>query len=118
MCTSTLDCFCHEHVRQSLSPNSAYAQRRTSSACMDSVSGSCRLGVAKQDLLEGVASEAEAEGLERDDLVRRDVPEVDVRAEVLHEPRLRRFGRRFEDEVVDRDLMSDLLEQAGTHVAV
>ena len=32
MCTSTDDCFCHEHVRQSLSPNSACAQRSTSSA--------------------------------------------------------------------------------------
>src|SRR5262245_38731881 len=117
MCTSTDDCFCHEHVRQSLSPNSAYAQRRTSSACMDSTSGSCRLGVAKQDLLEGVAAQAEPQRLERDDLVGRDVAEVHVRAEVLHEPRLRRLRRRLEDQVVDRDLVRDLLEQARAHVA-
>ena len=44
MWTSTEDCFCHEQVRQSLSPNSSYAQRRTSSADIVSRSaGSCRL---------------------------------------------------------------------------
>ena len=42
MCTSTDDCFCHEHVRQSLSPNSEYAQRRTSSADIASKSTSGR----------------------------------------------------------------------------
>src|SRR6266508_3493730 len=118
MCTSTDDCFCHEQVRQSLSPNSEYAQRRTSSAAIDSISGSCRLGVAKQDLLEGVAAQAEPQRLERDDLIGRDVAEVHVRPEVLHEPCLRRLRRRLEDQVVDRDLVRDLLEQAGAHVAV
>src|SRR5215217_4609168 len=113
MCTSTDDCFCHEHVRQSLSPSSEYAQRRTSSACMVSTSGSCRLGVAKQYLLQGVAAQAEPQRLERDDLVGRNVAEVDVRPEVLHEPGLRRFRRRLEDQVVDRDLVRDLLEEAG-----
>src|SRR6266576_5310808 len=118
MCTSTDDCFCHEHVRQSLSPNSPYAQRRTSSAGIASMSGSCRLGVAKQNLLQGVAAQAEPERLERDDLVGRDVPEVHIRAEVLDEPGLRRLRGRFEDQVVDRDLVRDLLEQARAHVAV
>src|SRR5215467_4366182 len=98
MCTSTDDCFCHEHDRQSWSPNSACAQRRTSSACIASVSGSCRLGVAKQDLLEGVAAQAEPQRLERDDFLRRDVPEVHVRAEVADEPGLRGLRRRLEDE--------------------
>ena len=58
MCTSTDDCFCHEQVRQSRSPNSSYAQRRTSSAGMVSTSGSCRLGVAKQHLLQRVGRAA------------------------------------------------------------
>src|SRR3954447_4758981 len=118
MCTSTDDCFCHEQVRQSLSPNSPYAQRRTSSACIASVSGTCRLGVAKQDLLECVAAQAEPQRLEQNGFVGRDVPEVHVRAEVLDEPRLGRLRRGFEDQVIDRDLVRDLLEQTRTHVAV
>src|SRR4051794_34662620 len=118
MCTSTDDCFCHEHVRQSFSPSSAYAQRRASSAGIASRSGSCRLGIAKQHLLQRVAAQAEAQRLERDDLVRRDVPEIDVRAEALDEPSLRRLRRRLEDQVLNRDLVRDLLQQAGAHVAV
>src|ERR671934_1844129 len=81
MCTSTDDCFCHEHVRQSLSPNSSYAQRRTSSADIVSTSGTRRLGVAKQHLLQGVAAQTEPQRLERDDLFRRDVAEIHIRAE-------------------------------------
>src|SRR5512133_2931635 len=88
MCTSTDDCFCHEQVRQSLSPNCSYAQSSDSSAVMRSTSGSRSAGaVAKQDLLQRVAAQAEAQRLERDHLVGRDVPEVDCRAEMLHEPR-------------------------------
>src|SRR5260221_8335431 len=112
MCTSTDDCFCHEHVRQSLSPNSEYAQRRISSACMVSVSGSCRLGVAKQHLLQRVAAQAEPQRLERDDFLRRDVAEVHVGAEVLDEPRLRRLRRCFEDDVVEVELVRNLVDQA------
>src|SRR5215207_11140565 len=91
MCTRTLDCRCHEHVRHIAPPKRSYAQRRMSSADMSSSSDSGSGGaVAKQHLLQGVAAEAEAERLERDHLVGRDVAEVDVGAEVLHEPRLRR----------------------------
>ena len=43
---------------------------------------------AKQHLLERVGSETESQRLERDDLLRRDVPEVDLGAEVTDEPRL------------------------------
>src|SRR4051812_39744118 len=117
MCTSTDDCFCHEHVRQSLSPNSAYAQRRTSSACIASVSGSRRLGVAKQDLLEGVAAQAEPQRLERDDFVRRDVAEVHVRAEVLHEPRLAIFRRRLPDQHLEGDGVLDLVHETRAELA-
>src|SRR5258708_6856681 len=118
MCTSTDDCFCHEHVRQSLSPNSECAQRSNSSACIVSVSGSCRLGVAKQYLLERVAAQTEAQRLERDHFLRRDVAEVHVRTEVLNEPRLRRLRRRLPDDVVEVELVRDLVDQAGAHVAV
>src|SRR6266540_2294622 len=85
--------------RQSLSPNSSYAQRSTSSACIDSTSGSCRLGIAKQYLLERVAAQPEPQRLERDDFLRWDVPEVHVRPEVLDEPRLRLLRRRLGDHL-------------------
>src|SRR5919201_3193250 len=98
MCTSTEDCFCQEQVRQSRSPNCSYAQRSRSSAAIVSTStGRCRLGAAKQHLLERVAAQAEPERLERDDLLRRDVAEVDLRPEVLDEPGLRRLGRGLPD---------------------
>src|SRR5712692_8757180 len=87
MCTRTDDCFCHEQVRQSFWPNSAAAQRITSSADLDSTSGCrLRLGVAKQYLPQGVAAQAEAQRLERNHFVRRNVAEVDLGAEVLDEP--------------------------------
>src|SRR5579864_7921374 len=119
MCTSTDDCFCHEQVRQSLEPKRSYAQRRHSSAVMDSTSGSCRLRLAtEQHLLQRVAAQPEAERLERDDFLRRNVPEVDARPEVADEPRLRRLRRRLPDEVVEVDLVRDLVDEAGAHVAV
>src|SRR6266550_8326783 len=120
MCTSTDDCFCHEHVRQSRSPNSAYAQRRTSSADIASKSSSGRSGALaiEQDLLQRVAAQAEPERLEWNDLLRRDVPEVHVRAELLHEPGLRRFRGRLEDQVLDGHLVDDLVNEPGAHLAV
>src|SRR5439155_1330312 len=82
MCTSTDDCFCQEQVRQSRSPNCSYAQRSRSSA--EIVSGGSRSAwVAKQDLLQRVAAQAQPERLERDDLLGRDVAEVDLGTEVL-----------------------------------
>src|SRR5438876_8564725 len=99
MCTSTDDCFCHEHVRQSRSPCSAWAQRRMSSAVIASKSSSGSGGAlaTEQHLLQRVAAQAEAQGLERDDLLGRDVAEVDARPEVVHEPGLRALLRRLED---------------------
>src|SRR5687768_14899237 len=76
-----------------------------------------RLG-RQQDLFQRVRAEAEAERLDGDHLVGRDVAEVDVRAEVLHEPRLRRLGRRLEEEVVDGDLVRELVDQPRAHVPV
>src|SRR5512133_2006568 len=119
MCTSTDDCFCHEHVRQSLSPNSSYPQRRSSSAdiASKSSSGSSGAVATEQHLLQRVATESEAQRLEGDHLVGRDVPEIDVRAELLHEPGLRLFRRRLEKEVGDLDLVDDLVDEAGTHLS-
>ena len=74
--------------------------------------------VTEQHLLQRVAAQPEPERLERDDFLRRDVPEVDRRAEVLDEPRLRRLRRRLPDEVVEVDRMLDLGDQAGAHLAV
>src|SRR5437763_14009589 len=111
MWTSTDDCFCHEQVRQSRSPNSSEAKRITSSADSDSTSGRVRLGVAKQHLLERVATQAEPERLEGDDLVGRDVAEVHRRSELLDEPGLRRLRRRLEDQVGGLDRMDDLVDE-------
>src|SRR3954447_11813794 len=112
MCTSTLDCRCHEQVRHMRSPKRSYAQRRMSSADMCSSSGSGSGGaVAKQHLLQCVAPQPEAERRERDHLVGRDVPEVDRRAELLDEPHLSSLRRRLEDHVVRPDLHRDLADQ-------
>src|SRR5712691_7834865 len=100
------------------SPNCWYAQSRASSAVIASTSGSWSGGaVAKQHLLQGVAAEAAAERLERDDLVRRDVAEVDGRAELLDEPGLRGLRRRLEDDVFQRHRVCDFADELGAHVA-
>src|SRR5256885_455083 len=116
MCTSTDDCFCHEQVRQSPSPNCSYAQTSRFSAEIVS-GGSCRAGVAKQHLLQRVAAEAEPERLQRDDLLGRDVAEVDLGAELLDEPDLRGLRRRLEDDVVEPYGLGDLADQLGAHAA-
>ena len=61
---------------------------------------------------------AEAQRLDGDHLVGRDVAQVDVRAEVLHEPGLRGLRRSLEEELVDRDLVRDLVDQPRPHVPV
>src|SRR5919199_560233 len=96
MCTSTDDCFCHEQVRQSLSPCSAYAHRSSSSAAKASNSRSGSAVATEQHLLQGVAAETKPQRFERDHLVGRDVAEVRVRPELLDEPRLRGLRRRLE----------------------
>src|SRR5688572_13173165 len=122
MCTSTDDCFCQEHVRQSLSPKRSYAARISSSALRLSESGIawaalCGLLRTKQHLLQGVRTEAAAERLERDHLVRRDVAEVHLGAEVLYEPRLGGLLRCFEDEVAEGDAVHDLVDEPRPHLA-
>src|ERR1044071_3737229 len=89
----------------------------TRSAGHDSTSaGSCRLA-AKEHLLQRVAAQAEAERLERDHLVRRDVAEVDVRAEVLDEPGLALLRGRLPDQVLEGDGVLDLVDEAGAELA-
>jgi hypothetical protein len=63
--------------------------------------GSCSVVADTEHLLQCVAAQAEPERLERDDLLGRDVAEVDVGAEVLDERRLRRVGRRLPGENVE-----------------
>src|SRR5438105_7647957 len=77
MWMSTELCRCHEHVRQSPSPNSSAAHRSTSSADMASKFRSGSRAVATEEhLLQRVGAQAEPQRLERDDLLGRDVPEV------------------------------------------
>src|SRR3954471_6011162 len=108
--------FWNEHARATLPGNCSWSHARISSAASDSRS----LGnwFCKEHLLQRVAAKPETERLERDDLLRRDVPEVDRRAEVLDEPRLRSLRRRLPDDVVEVELVRDLVDQPGAHVAV
>src|SRR5690348_13351742 len=122
MSSRTLSSFWKEHASATLPGNRSRQKPTTSSAVSDSTSfGNCRLSVrsgtgkagtsapgpapsslrwdAKEHLLERVAAQPEPERLERDDLLGRDVPEVDRRAELLDEPRLGGLRRRFEDDV-------------------
>src|SRR5512145_1729139 len=117
MCTSTDDCFCHEHVRQTRGQKNwcAHAIRPSAVIASKSSSGSCgglSALTAKKHLLQGVGAKPEPERLECDDLVGRDVPEVDVRAEVPDEPRLRGLRRSLPDEVMEADRVLDLVDEA------
>src|SRR3954453_2790125 len=130
MWTRTDDCFCHEQVRQSRSPNSAAPQRRISSAGMASKSrpnrslaevastaSSGRGRLAKEHLLERVAAQPEPERLERDHLFGWNVSQIDNRPELLDEPRLRGLRRRLPDQVVERHGRGDLVDEVGPHLA-
>src|SRR4051812_6646340 len=119
MWTSADDCFCQEQLRQSRSPNSSAAQTRRSSAGSASIWASVREScvLTQQELLQRVGSQPEAKRLERDDLVGRDVAEVDVGPVLLNKPRLRLGRRRLEDDVGEVELVDDLVDQAGAHVA-
>src|SRR5690349_6814032 len=94
---------------------STYATTRSADQVSTSA-GSCSFAT-EQHLLQRVAPQPETEGLERDHLVRRDVPEVDRRTEALDEPRLRCLRRRLEEDVLDADGLGDLTDQLGAHAA-
>src|SRR5207342_2451076 len=72
--------------------------------------------MAKKHLLQRVGAEAEAERLERDHLVGRDVAEVHLGPEVADEPGLRGLRRRLPDEVVEGDRVLDLVHEARTEL--
>src|SRR5438093_1456592 len=74
-------------------------------------------GMAKEHLLQGVAAQSETERLESDDLLRRDVPEVHLGAEVLDEPGLRALRRRLPDQVVEADRVLDLIDEPGAELS-
>src|SRR5574340_623900 len=73
--------------------------------------------LAQEHLSQGVAAEPEPEGLERDDLLGRDVPEVHLGAEVRDEPRLRGLRRRLPDEVLEADGVLDLVHETRAELA-
>src|SRR4051794_4168794 len=102
MSSSTVSSFWKEHASATFSPNSRSTVPRISSAPIASTaagSGSVNVLVTEQHLLQRVPAQPEPQRLERDHLFGRDVAEVHRRAELLHEPRLRGLGRRFEDDV-------------------
>src|SRR5215210_9002120 len=119
MCTSAELWRCQEHVRHMRRPKRSYAQPSSSSALIASKSSSGSAGaLAKMHLLQRVRAEAAAERLDRDRLLGRDVPEVDIRPELLDEPHLRRLGRRLEDEVAQAGRLGDDRDDVGADRAV
>src|SRR5205809_379713 len=107
MSSSTVSSFWKEQASETRPGNSRRQSARISSAVIASTaaaSGSVNaLAATEQHLPEGVAAEPETERLERDDLVGRDVAEVDRGAEPLHEPRLGGLGGSLEDNVCGAD---------------
>src|SRR5579862_6837178 len=112
MSSSTDSSFWKEQASETRPGNSRSASSRISGAPIASTapgSGSVNvLAVREQHLLQRVAAQTEPERLERDDLVGRDVSEVDIGPEVLDEPGLRGLGRRLPHEVVEVDGLLDL----------
>src|SRR5438309_1200935 len=117
MSSSTDSSFWKEHASATRPANSSSAYSTTRCAGHVSTSaGSCRLAT-EEHLLERVAAEPQAERLERDHLVRRDVPEVHVRAEMLDEPGLALLRRRLPDQALEGDGMLDLVDEPRTELA-
>src|SRR5690242_16735714 len=116
MSSSTVSSFWKEDASATRPGNCSSSHAMISGACASSMSGT--FGVCKEHLLQRVAAEPEAERLERDHFLRRDVPEIHLGPEVLYEPRLGRLRRRLPDDVVEVELVRDLVDQAGAHVAV
>src|SRR4029077_4365749 len=100
MSSSTLSSFWNEQASET-SPGNASRQRATVSSALiaSTAAASGSVNVTKEHLFQRVAAQTEAQCLERGQLVRRDVAEVDRRAELLHEPCLRRLRRGFENDV-------------------
>src|SRR5215471_15676502 len=119
MSSSTDSSFWKEQASETRAGNASRSAPRISGASIPSQSSSGSWGrlATEQHLLERVAPEPESEGLQRDHLVGGDVPDVDVGAEVLDEPRLARLRRRLEDELGEGDLVDDLVDEACPHLS-
>src|SRR5256885_3805116 len=105
MSSRIVSSFWNEHASATLPGTRSSSQPSTRSAVHCSTSGG-----SKKHLLQGVAAQSEPKRLERDYLLRRDVAEVDRRAELLDEPDLRRLRRRLEHHVLDADRTRDLAD--------
>src|SRR5215475_10136524 len=117
MSSSTDSSFWKEQASATRPGNSSRTSPTIRSAGQVSTSaGSCRLAT-EQHLLEGVAAQPEAQRLERDHLVRRDVAEIDVRAEVLDEPGLALPRRRLPDQAFEGQGVLDLVDKARPQLA-
>src|SRR5262249_6423829 len=113
MSSRTDSSFWKEQASETRSGNSPSTYSTTPCAGHDSTSaGSCRLAT-EQHLLQRVAAQPEAQRLERDHLVGRDVPEVDVRAEMLDEPGLALLRRRLPDQGFEGNRVLDLVHEPG-----
>src|SRR5580765_3891640 len=118
MSRRTVSSFWNEHASATRPGNCSSAYPTTRSAVQVSTSdGSWSVCATEQHLLHRVAAESEAQRLERDDLVGRDVAEVHARAEALNEPALRGLGRRLKDDVRRTDRERDLADQFRSHPA-
>ena len=134
MCTSTELCFCHEQVSTARGPkrSAVHAQHVLGRARLELVGEALGLGrgdwqhrahalgvgqVSEEQVGHRVGAQPQPQRLERDDLVGRDVAEVDLGAEMADEPGLLILLRRLEEQVVDRHLVHDLVDQAGAHLA-
>src|SRR5262249_1729090 len=117
MSRRTVSSFWNEHASATRPSNCSSANKTTRSAAHVSTSGGSCSVVAKEPLLHRVAPEPEAEGLERDRLVGRDVAEVHARADVLDEPALRGLRRRLEDDIRGANRVGDLADELGAHAA-
>src|SRR5688572_28677700 len=113
MSRRTVSSFWNEHASATFPGNCASSHSRTCSADHCSTSFG-----SKENLLQGVAAQAAAERLERDHLVGRDVPEVHVRADGLHEPRLRGLRRRLEDKIANSYGVRDAGDDVRPHATV
>src|SRR4051812_24625687 len=117
MSSRTDSSFWNEQARATRPGNSSSTSFTTRWAGHVSTSaGSCRLAT-EQHLLQRVASQAEAQCLERDHLVRRDVAEVDVGPEMPDEPGLALLGGRLPDQGVERNRVLDLVDEPGAQLA-
>ena len=123
MCTSTDDCFCHEHVRQSLSPNSAYAQRRTllgagiaSKSTLRQLE--CRRGSPPSSTSFSVSARSPrrsvSSGITSSGGM---LPRLTFGPKCFTNHACERLRRRLEDQVADVDRVDDLVDQPGAHLA-